>query len=58
MNFVQLSYFKVDSKICRTLLKIGVGDDTIVVTTLNETDILIGQVYYEVGLSLGVGFRE
>ena len=39
-------------------MKIEVGDDTIVVTTLNETDILIGQVYCEVGLSLWVGFRE
>ena len=39
-------------------MKIEVGDDIIVVTTLNETDILIGQVYCEVGLSLGVDFRD
>ena len=49
---------KLIPKSVEHLMKIEVGDDTIVVTTLNETDILIGQVYCEVGLSLGVGFRE
>ena len=31
-----------------------VADDTIVMITLNETDILIGQVYCKVGLLLGL----
>ena len=49
---------KLIPKSVEPLVKIGVGDDTIVVITLNETDIMIGQVYCEVGLSLWVGFRE
>ena len=32
----------------------GVGDDTIVVTVLNESDIFIGQLYCKVGLLLGL----
>ena len=43
----------------------GLADDTIVVTTLNEIDILVGQVYCKVelvrterSLTSGVDFRE
>ena len=41
-------------KSVKLILKMRVADDNIVMTTLNETDILIGQVNFTVELLLGL----
>ena len=42
------------TKSVELLLKMRVAGDIILMITLNETDILIGQVYCKIGLLLGL----